>query len=207
MRVNQLKKWKLRDVILLSILGVLFAAAYLAVFDVGLVLSALLTPSGLSTFAFELIYGIWFMAAVVAAYIIRKPGVALIAELLASAIELLMGNSGGAVLLVTGIIQGLGAELGFAVFRYKKYNLFSMSLSGIFAALFIYVYELFYLQNYLLAPGLLAAKLVVRIVSAVVFSGLTAKAACDGLARTGVLKNYGLGLAQQDIDLEEEEEL
>ena len=42
MRVNQLKKWKLRDVILLSILGVLFAAAYLAVFDVGLVLSALL---------------------------------------------------------------------------------------------------------------------------------------------------------------------
>lgn len=204
MRMNQLKKWKLRDVILLSILGVLFAAVYLAVFDVGLVLSTLLTPSGLSKFAFELIYGIWFMAAVVAAYIIRKPGVALIAELLASAIELLMGNSGGVVLLVTGIIQGLGAELGFAVFRYKKYNLLSMSLSGIFAALFIYAYELFYLQNYLLAPGLLAAKLAVRIVSSIVFSGLIAKAACDGLARTGVLKNYGLGMDRQDIEEEEE---
>ena len=204
MRMNQLKKWKLRDVILLSILGVLFAAVYLAVFDVGLVLSTLLTPSGLSTFAFELIYGIWFMAAVIAAYIIRRPGAALIAELLASVIELLMGNSGGAVLLVTGIIQGLGAELGFAVFRYKKYNLLSMSLSGIFAALFIYLYELFYLQNYLLAPGLLVGKLAVRIVSSIVFSGLIAKGACDGLACTGVLKNYGLGMERQDVEEEEE---
>ena len=63
-----------------------------------------LTPLGLSAFGFELIYGVWFMAATIAAYIIRKPGAALITEVLASAIELLMGNSGGATVVLTGLI-------------------------------------------------------------------------------------------------------
>ncbi len=198
-------QWKLKDVILMAILGVLFAVVYLAVFNGGLVLSTLLTPAGLSTFGFELIYGVWFMAATIAAYIIRKPGAAFIAEVLAAAVELLMGNAGGLVLLLTGAIQGAGCELGFALFRYRKYNLLSMCLSAICAALFIFLYELYYLQNYLLAPGPLLAKLLVRFASAVLFSGAIAKLACDGLARTGVLKNYGLSVPRAMVDETEED--
>ena len=80
---------------MMAILGVLFAVVYMAVFYGGTAISVALTPLGLSAFGFELIYGVWFMAATIAAYIIRKPGAALITEVLASAIELLMGNSGG----------------------------------------------------------------------------------------------------------------
>ena len=112
------KQWELKDVILMAILGVVFSAVYLAVFQGGLVLSTALTPLGLSNFAFELIYGVWFMAATLAAYLIRKPGVALITEVLAAAVELLMGNAGGLTVVLTGVIQGLGAELAFALFRY-----------------------------------------------------------------------------------------
>lgn len=198
-------QWKLKDVILMAILGVLFAVIYLAIFNGGLVLSTLLMPAGLSAFGFELIYGVWFMAATIAAYIIRKPGAAFAAEVLAAAVELLMGNAGGLVLLLTGAIQGAGCELGFALFRYRKYNLLSMCLSAICAALFIFLYELYYLQNYLLAPGLLLAKLLVRFVSAMLFSGVIAKLACDGLARTGVLKNYGLSAPRAMVDEAEED--
>lgn len=120
--------WKLKDVVMMAILGVLFAVVYMAVFYGGTAISVALTPLGLSAFGFELIYGVWFMAATIAAYIIRKPGAALITEVLASAIELLMGNSGGATVVLTGLIQGVGCELGFAVFRYRKYNLLSMAL-------------------------------------------------------------------------------
>ena len=74
------KKWELKDIIMMAILGVVFSAIYLAVFDGGVVLSTVLAPTGLSNFAFEIIYGVWFMAATLAAYIIRKPGVALVAE-------------------------------------------------------------------------------------------------------------------------------
>ena len=165
-----------------------------------------LTPLGLSAFGFELIYGVWFMAATIAAYIIRKPGAALITEVLASAIELLMGNSGGATVVLTGLIQGVGCELGFAVFRYRKYNLLSMALSGVFAAVCIFCYELYYLSYYLLAPTMLAAQLAVRFASAVVFSGVIAKLACDGLARTGVLRSYAVGARLAPVSIDDEEE-
>ena len=196
--------WKLKDVILMAMLGTLFAAVYLAVFYGGLALQTALTPVGLAPFGFEIIYGVWFTAATIAAYIIRKPGAALITEVLAAVVELLMGNSGGATLLLTGLIQGLGCELGFALFRYQRFNLLSMSISGITAALFIFIYELFYLQYYLLSPVLLAVQLLVRFTSAFVFAGLISKLACDGLAGTGVLKNYPIGAEQAEVDVLED---
>ena len=39
-----MNKWKLKDVILMAILGVVFAAIYLAVFNGGMVISTALTP-------------------------------------------------------------------------------------------------------------------------------------------------------------------
>ena len=188
-----MNKWKLKDVILMAILGVVFAAIYLAVFNGGMVISTALTPLGLSAFGFELIYGVWFMAATLAAYIIRKPGVALLTEILASVVELLMGNSGGLTVVLTGFIQGLGAEVIFACFRYK--NLLSMSLASMLSALFIFCYELYYLSYYLLAPSMLAAQLAVRFVSSIVFSGIICKLAGDALAKTGVVKSYAIGSA------------
>ena len=178
--------WKLKDVVMMAILGVLFAVVYMAVFYGGTAISVALTPLGLSAFGFELIYGVWFMAATIAAYIIRKPGAALITEVLASAIELLMGNSGGATVVLTGFIQGVGCELGFAVC--------------------IFCYELYYLSYYLLAPTMLAAQLAVRFASAVVFSGVIAKLACDGLARTGVLRSYAVGARLAPVSIDDEEE-
>ena len=187
------KAWELKDIIMMAILGVVFSAVYLAVFDGGVLLSTLLAPAGLGNFSFEIIYGVWFMAATLAAYIIRKPGVALLTEVLASAIELLMGNSGGLTVVLTGVIQGAGAELVFALFRYKKWDLFSMSLAGMMSAVFIFVYELFYLNYIALAPTLLIAQLAVRFISAIVFSGVICKLAGDGLAKTGVVKSYAIG--------------
>ena len=200
--------WALKDVIMMAILGVIFAAVYLAVFQGGLALSTALTPFGLSAFGFEMIYGVWFMGATLAAYIIRKPGAALITEILAAAVELLMGNTGGLVCVLTGAIQGLGAELGFAAFRYKKWNLLSMTLSSSLAAIFIFCYELYYLEYYLLAPGLLAAQLAVRLISGFVFSALICKLAGDGLAKTGVVKSYAIA-AHADMGKvhDDEEEL
>lgn len=198
-------KWELKDVIMMAILGVVFAAVYLAVFQGGLALSTALTPAGLSAFGFEIIYGVWFMASTLAAYIIRKPGVALITEILAAAVELLMGNSGGLTVVLTGLIQGAGAELAFAIFRYKKWNLLSMSLAGILSALFIFCYELYYLNYIALAPSLLIAQLAVRFISAVVFSGIICKLAGDGLAKTGVVKSYAIG-AKADVGKVYEEE-
>ena len=193
------EKWNLKEVILMAVLAAVFAVVYLAVFYVGLALQTALTPTGLAPLGFEIIYGVWFMAAAIAAYIIRKPGAAFITEVLAAAVELLAGNPGGVVLLITGVIQGLGCEAGFALFRYKRFNLLAMSTAGIIAALFIFIFELFYLQYYLLSPALLAVQLLVRFASAIAFTGIISKLACDGLALTGVLKNYPIGAELAEV--------
>ena len=190
---NSTHRFELRDVILMSCFGILFALIYLAVFNVGMAIAAALTTTGLGDFAFDMIYGVWFMAGTLAAYIIRKPGAGLVAEVLASVVELLMGNSGGIAVVITGLIQGLGTELGFAMFRYKKWDLASLTIASVLSGVFIYGYELFYLQYYLLPIGMHIGHLVIRSVSAFVFSALIVKAAGDGLARTGVLKNYAIG--------------
>ncbi|MCQ2559073.1 MAG: ECF transporter S component [Oscillospiraceae bacterium] len=199
-------KWELKDIIMMAILGVIFSAIYLAIFDFGMVLSTAMAPTGLSNYAFEIIYGVWFMASTVAAYIIRKPGAAFVCEVLASIVELMMGNSGGLTVVLTGVIQGAGAELAFALFRYKKWDLLSMTLAGIFSAVFIFCYELFYLDYIHLAPVMLITQLLVRFVSAFVFAGLVAKLAGDGLAKTGVVKSYAIGQVNKAAAVYDEEE-
>ena len=57
-----------------------------------------------------------------------------------------------------------------------------------------------------IAPAMLAAQLAVRFASAVVFSGVIAKLACDGLARTGVLRSYAVGARLAPVSIDDEEE-
>lgn len=193
MKNKKTMQWKLNDVILVGVIGVVFSVIYLAVLHLGQLLQVLLAPWGLSPFAYEIVYGIWFSAATLAAYIMQKPGVAFVSEVLASFLELLMGNIGGPLVVIAGILQGLGTELGFAVFKYRKFDFLSMSISGVFAAIITFLWGFVQAGYALLKPSLLIAMLAVRILSAVVFSGLLSKLIGDGVAKTGVLKSYPLG--------------
>lgn len=180
----------------MAMLGTVFAVVYLGVLYGGLALQTLLTPLGLAPFGIEIVYGVWFMAATIAAYVIRRPGAALITEVLAAAIELLLGNAGGGLLLIVATLQGLGCEVGFAAFRYRRFDLVSMSIAGILGAIFIFTFEYFYNNYSLLSPWLLVAMLLVRCVSAVVFSGVLAKRISDSVATTGALKAFPIGMGQ-----------
>ena len=54
--------------------------------------------------------------------IIRKPGAAVLSETMAEVIEVMIGNAVGPRLILSGLIQGLGAEAAFAVTGYKRFN-------------------------------------------------------------------------------------
>ena len=85
-------------------------------------------------------------------------------------------------MVLTGLIQGAGRRSWSSpCFRYRKYEpAVHEPCPACCAALFIFCYELYYLSYYLLAPTMLAAQLAVRFVSAIVFSGIICKLACDG---------------------------
>lgn len=100
---NLLKSWKLKEVVLMSVFAVVFAVVYLLFVQVGNIWAGVIGP-----IAYEWMFGIWFIVSIISAYIIRKPGAALLSETMAAMIEVMIGNAVGPRLILSGLVQGLG---------------------------------------------------------------------------------------------------
>jgi energy-coupling factor transport system permease protein len=134
----------------------------------------------------QLIYGMWFIAATVAFLIIRKPGVALLAEIAASSGEFIMGSEWGLEVLLYGVVQGLFAEVVFAAFRYKRFDLFVVSLAMIGSTIGSLIMDFYKGYIEALAPWNLALYLITRFVGAIIISGVFASSLVKALEATGV---------------------
>ncbi|UTR13692.1 ECF transporter S component [Salipaludibacillus sp. LMS25] len=193
-----MKHWKLKEIVLMSIFGVVFGLIYLMFFLVGQGLSNFLTPFGLAPFGYEVIFGIWFIVSIIAAYVIRKPGAAFFSELIAGTVEVLIGSPSGPALIITAAIQGIGAEIVFLATRYRNFSLHILILAGMSAAVFSFAWSWFSSGMAALTPGLIVATLVVRVLSGALLAGVLGKYISDQLAETGVLQGYALGKERQE---------
>jgi energy-coupling factor transport system substrate-specific component len=185
--------WKLKDILMVAIVGVLFSFLYLGMDYLGLFLTSALTPVGWGAIGYEPIFGVWYMAAAFCIYVIQKPGVGIVAELIASILEVLMGNWFGPMVIVTGLVQGFSIELGFMVYKYKKFGTKQLILGALFAAWIGYAWNTIRSQYYLLEPKVIIVMIIIRTISAVIFAALLTKLLADGLAKAGVLNAYALG--------------
>jgi len=185
-------KWKLKDILMIAVCAVLFGAIFLGVTYAGGALSALLTPVGMPSLAYEPFYGLYFMAVAFAVYVIRKPGVGIVAEILAAVIETLMGNFFGPIIILSGFVQGAGFELIFALTKYKRFDRKTMILAAVICSCVTMVYNLIVSGYNLIALPVLALMLAVRIISAIVIDGLVTPKLADGLAKAGVLNGYAI---------------
>ncbi|GAA0451764.1 ECF transporter S component [Alkalibacillus silvisoli] len=186
-------KWHLKEIVLLSILGVVFAVIYLLAFGIGEGLVSILTPFGLGPLGYEFIFGIWFIVSIIAAYIIRKPGAAFTSELIAGIVQVLIGSPAGPMLIISAAIQGFGAEFAFAVTKWRDYRLRVLVAAGVSAAVFSFMWHFYTSGFFTLAMWLVVTILVVRMISGALLAGLLGKWISDQLAKTGVLRGYALG--------------
>lgn len=136
----------------------------------------------------QLIYGMWFMAATVAFLIIRKPGVALLAELAAAQGEFLFGGQWGISLLLYGLVQGIGCELIFAMYRYKSYRLYVVCLAAVGAAIGSLLLDVYYGYIDSLAAWNLMLLMVNRLIGSILITGFFAYYLVKALDKTGVTK-------------------
>jgi energy-coupling factor transport system substrate-specific component len=139
-------------------------------------------------------YGLWLLAGPLAALIVRKPGAALFAEVVAASVSALLGAQWGLLTIESGIVQGLAAELIFAVFLYKVWSLPVALLAGAAAGLAAGVNELI-----IYYPGVDALFATVYVacyaVSGAVLAGLLGWLLTRALARTGALNRFASGRA------------
>ncbi|MBT2726755.1 ECF transporter S component [Bacillus sp. ISL-75] len=179
--------WKMKEVVLAVILAVACGVIYLGWSTLWIPISALVGPVGAG-----FMFGIWVIASPIVAYIIQKPGAALIAEVAAAAVELLTGSHFGLSALLVGVFQGIGAEIAFAIFGYKRYNLFTLMLSGAFAAIGSMIYNLIANGLGYYSMKVFFTTLGIHVISGIILGGLLAKVIVDALAKTGVLEQYEL---------------
>ena len=174
----------------MAISSVVFGAVYLGAVYAGGAITAALTPVGYGTLGYEPLYGVFFMAAIFVSYIVRKPGIGIIAELLASVIEVLMGNYFGPSVIINGLLQGAACELPFLVTHYKKWNFKTTVSSAVCVSVVVYLYDFIHDSYYLMGGKLIAMGIAIRIVSSVIFTGIIAKLLADALNKAGVLRGY-----------------
>ncbi|MGZ8804431.1 MAG: ECF transporter S component [Microbacterium sp.] len=186
-------RWRVVDIVVASVIGVASGLIFLAWNVAYRGPSELLSPllPGLQ----GLLDGPWLFAGVLGALIIRKPGAAVYTELLAAAVSALtlVGNTWGAVLtLEAGLIQGLGAELVFLLFFYRRWNLPVAILAGVGAALAGGINNL--ILWYAGADiTFVVVYLVSTMISGAVIAGALSWLLARGLAATGALDRFASG--------------
>ncbi|WP_163183107.1 ECF transporter S component [Neobacillus sedimentimangrovi] len=179
--------WKMKEVVLAVILSVICGVIYLGWSTLWVPISSLVGPVGAG-----FMFGIWVIASPIVAYIIRKPGAAFVAEVAAAAVELLTGSHFGLSALLIGVFQGIGSEIAFAIFRYKRYNLLTLMLSGALAAVFAMIYNLLANGFGYYSTGVFLTTLGIHVISGIILGGWLAKVVVDALTKTGVLEQYAI---------------
>ncbi|GIG29477.1 ECF transporter S component [Cellulomonas marina] len=182
--------WSLRELVLVVVLGVVFGFAYWALVQGWNGLSIAMGPAG--DLAQHLLLGGWLLAAPLAVAIVRRPGAGVLAEVLASVVEVVfLGSPVGPLLVVSALLQGVGSELPFALTRYRRFGWATFALSGLCGAGLVFFFSAFRAGWY--GQDLLLLRFGLQVASGLVLGGLLAKVLVDALARTGVVDNYAIG--------------
>ena len=135
--------------------------------------------------------GPWLLAGPLAAIIIRKPGAALFVEVVAATVSALVGTEWGPLTLVSGIVQGLGAEIGFAILAYRRWNVGAALLAGALAGVGAAI-----LDNLIWYVGTDFAFKAIYSVSVITSGALVAGVGgyllAHALAKTGALQRFAI---------------
>lgn len=186
------KGWSLREITTLIALGAVFAVLYLGWVQLWLVAQAAIGP-----LAMDIVFGFWFVVSIIAARILMKPGAALLSEVLAAGVQILIGNPAGLLLLLTGLIQGAGAEVAFAATRWKRWGLGVCIASGATAAVASFIYTWIRFNYGALDPSLVASMAALRIASGAILGGVLGWLIVEALYKTGALRGLPIDLARR----------
>lgn len=143
-------------------------------------------------------YSPWLLAGVVGGLLIRRPGAALITELVAASVEALIGSQWGWSTLISGTLQGLGVEIVLALFLWRRFGPVTAMLAGFAAAAFETVFYEWHLYYADFSWGFKFAYLGIFGLSGAVVAGLGGLAIVRALAKTGAVNAMPPG--QEELD-------
>lgn len=182
--------WRVVDMVTTAILGVACGLLFLIWNQIGGlgydVLDAVTPGFG------GLITGIWLIGGPIGGLIVRKPGAAILVEVIAASVSAALGSQWGISTLYSGLAQGLGAEIIFALFVYRRFSLTIAALSGAGTGVGGWILEFLAFGNMAKSFGFNITYFITLIISGAI-AGLLAWLLVRGLAQTGALDRFAAG--------------
>ena len=189
--VSRTLRWRVVDIVVVAVLGVATGLIFWAWNTLGSLWYA--GASAVTPGFGGIAVGIWLLGGVLGGLIIRKPGAALLVETIGAIGSALIGNAWGVTTVYSGLAQGLGAELVFAAFAYKRFGLVPAILAGAGAGAGAWLLELVMSGNLEKGVEFNAIYLGSLLVSGAILAGVVGWALVRALASTGALSRFASG--------------
>ncbi|WP_295625074.1 ECF transporter S component [uncultured Corynebacterium sp.] len=185
------RAWRVVDIVIAAVLGVAVGVIFVVWNIVG---GAWFTAlDGVTPGFGGLVVGPWLLGGVIGGLVIRKPGAALFVEVVAATVSAVIGNQWGISTLYSGLAQGLGAELVFLLFAYRRFSLPVAMAAGAVAGAGAFILELFTSGNLARTFEFNAIYLACLLVSGAILAGAVGWALVRALAATGALDRFAAG--------------
>jgi energy-coupling factor transport system substrate-specific component len=185
-------RWRVVDIVIASVLGVASGVIFWAW---GIAWVPLSTALSFSPGLAGLLAGGWLFAGVLGALVVRKPGAAIFTELVAAIVSALIGTQWGYETLIWGLVEGLGAEIVFAIFLYSQWRAWVAVLAGVGAGVAVGLLDTNFSSYAALETSAKLIYLGSAIVSGAVLAGVLSVIAVKALAATGALSRFAVGRA------------
>jgi energy-coupling factor transport system substrate-specific component len=137
----------------------------------------------------DALYAVWLIPAVLAPLIVRKPGAALFAEMVAAGVSAILGSQWGVDTLLSGFVQGAAAELVFAFLLYRSWAFPVLATAAVASAAAAWVHDwvLYYAAT---SVELQLVRGVLMAISAIVLVAGGSVLLERALRRAGVLEGF-----------------
>lgn len=133
--------------------------------------------------------GLYMIAPVLAGLLVCRPGGATLYGVVQGFVEMMFGNPSGALTIVLAGLEGLGADLGLAVFRYRP-SLPAALLAGALGNVLVVEFFIFF-YGYSTVSNIMVGGLTAAL-SGALLGGLIAWLLWETLQRAGVVSRLGL---------------
>jgi len=187
-------RWRIVDIVVASVLGVAGGLVFSVWNASTQPLRASMVPLVGAT-----IVGVWLFPAVLGGLIVRRPGAAVYTELVAAVLSALVGNEWGFATVWYGLVEGLGAEVVFALLLYRRYGLPTALLAGAGAGVAVGLLDSLIYYPAVLDPAGRLAYVAIATCSGVIIAGLGSWALTKALAKTGTLAPMASGRAAERV--------
>lgn len=177
------------DLLVAVMIGVAFGVIFLGY---GFLYTALTPVTTAFPPSQALLGGLWLIPGIVAGLVVRRPGAAFLALVLAATLSYLLGGQWAWLTFVSGLLQGAGVELGFALLRYRRFGVVAALAAGLFGGLLEAGFELLVYFRAWSAPFQLSFGIAYPLCAAV-GGGLLALVLVHALASTGALRAFPAG--------------